>query len=185
MKKNRILMVLFTLAIVSSVLFAQATGETSTKLWPKTQPVVYVGFGAGGGTDTAVRPVIAKMEEYLGETINVVNQAGASSAVAANNVMYSKPHDGYSLFATGSAPISSFRVLGTSNTYWADWVSFHPYMGAAALIVRSDSMLQTYDEVMAYLKSKKVNFAISGFGVARMCCSKRPVVLPVSLNRTI
>jgi tripartite-type tricarboxylate transporter receptor subunit TctC len=59
------------LLLAGTALFAQATGETaSAKLWPKTQPVVYVGFGAGGGTDTAVRPVIAKMEEYLGETIN-------------------------------------------------------------------------------------------------------------------
>jgi len=166
MKRNKILVVLCVLLVASSFLFAQATGEAAgTKLWPKTQPVVYVGFGAGGGTDTAVRPVIAKMEEYLGETINVVNQAGAASAVAANTVMYSKPHDGYSMFATGSAPISGFRVMGTSETFWGDWASFHPYMGAAVLIVRSDSPIKTYDEAMVYLKTKKVNFAISGFGV--------------------
>jgi len=166
MKRNKILVVLCILMVAASFLFAQATGETANvKVWPKTQPVVYVGFGAGGGTDTAVRPVIAKMEEYLGETINVVNQAGAASAVAANTVMYTKAHDGYSMFATGSAPISGFRVMGTSETYWADWASFHPYMGAAALVVRTDSKIQTYDEAIAYLKSKKVNFAISGFGV--------------------
>jgi len=166
MKKNKVLTVLLVLLLAGTALFAQATGETvDAKLWPKTQPVVYVGFGAGGGTDTAVRPVIAKMEEYLGETINVVNQAGAASAVAANTVMYTKAHDGYSMFATGSAPISGFRVMDTSKTYWADWASFHPYMGAAALVVRTDSPIQTYAEAIAYLKTKKVNFAISGFGV--------------------
>ena len=166
MKKNKILGTFLVLLFTTSILFAQGGAEAqSTKLWPRTQPVVYVGFGAGGGTDTAVRPIIAKMREYLGETINVVNQDGAASAVAANNVMYSRPHDGYSMFATGSGPISGFRVMGTSKTYWADWVSFHPYMGAAALVVRADSPIQTYEEAMAYLKSRRVNFAISGFGV--------------------
>lgn len=165
MKKTRILVVILVLLAATS-LFAEGSKEAaSTKIWPKTNPVVYVGFGAGGGTDTAVRPVIAKMEEYLGETINVVNQDGAASAVAANTVMYSKKHDGYSLFATGSGPISGFRVMGTSKTNWADWVSFHPYMGAAALVVAVDSDLKTYDDVINYLKSGKKNMAISGFGV--------------------
>ncbi|MGH0053284.1 MAG: tripartite tricarboxylate transporter substrate-binding protein [Sphaerochaetaceae bacterium] len=165
MKKNRILVILLVLLFATS-LFAEGQKEaSSTELWPKTQPVVYVGFGAGGGTDTAVRPVIAKMEEYLGETINVVNQEGAASAVAANTVMYSKKHDGYSMFATGSGPISGFRVMGTSDTYWADWASFHPYMGAAALVVAADSDIETYADAVAYLKSGKQNMAISGFGV--------------------
>ena len=35
-----------------------------------TTPTVYVGYGAGGGTDTAVRPVVAAMAEILGEPIN-------------------------------------------------------------------------------------------------------------------
>jgi tripartite-type tricarboxylate transporter receptor subunit TctC len=166
MKKNKILVVLLVLLLTMSSLFAQGGAETaSTKLWPRTQPVMYIGFGAGGGTDTAVRPIIAKMAEYLGETINVVNQEGASSAVAANTVMYTRPHDGYSMFGTGSGAFSGFRVMGTSDTYWADWASFHPYMGAAALVVRADSPIQTYEEAMELLNSKKANFAISGFGV--------------------
>ncbi len=153
------------LLVCASTLFAQGTEEASDKVWPKTQPVVYIGFGAGGGTDTSVRPVIAKMEEYLGETINVVNQSGASSAVAANNVIH-KPHDGYSMFATGSGAFSGFRVNGTSDTYWADWASFHPFTGPAVLVVRADSELQDFDDVVARLKGGDViNFAISGFGV--------------------
>ena len=79
--------------------------------------------------------------------------------------MYSKKHDGYSLFATGSGPISGFRVMGTSDTYWADWASFHPYMGAAALVVAADSDIKTYADAVAYLNSGKQNMAISGFGV--------------------
>lgn len=159
------------MALSLSMLFANGSADkgvvkagTKTKIWPRTPPVVYVGFGAGGGTDTAVRPVVLLMEKYLGETINVVNQAGAASALAANNVM-NKPHDGYSMFATGSGSFSGFRVSGTSKTYWKDWVSFHPFTGPAVLLVRSDSPVRTYDDAIKFLKSHKVNFAISGFGV--------------------
>lgn len=166
MKKNKALVLVLVFLLITMSLFAQGAVEAkSEKVWPKTQPVVYVGFGAGGGTDTAVRPVIAKIKEYLNEPINVVNQDGAASAVAANNVMYTKPHDGYSMFATGSGPISGFRVMGTSDTSWVDWVSFHPYMGAAALVVKADSPIKTYDDAVKMMKSRKVNFAISGFGV--------------------
>jgi len=155
-------------ALSVSLLFANGSADKTaekgkTKVWPKTTPVVYVGFGAGGGTDTAVRPVVQLMEKKLGETINVVNQAGAASAIAANNVV-NKPHDGYSMFATGSGSFSGFRVNGTSNTYWKDWISLHPFTGPAVLLVRSDSPVKTYDDAIKLLKSKKVNFAISGFG---------------------
>ncbi|MEA5033535.1 MAG: tripartite tricarboxylate transporter substrate-binding protein [Sphaerochaeta sp.] len=163
--KRTLIVALLVLVCGGALLFAQGQADgASTKLWPRTQPVVTVGFGAGGGTDTAVRPVIAKMEEYLGETINVVNMEGASSAVAAQHVL-NRPADGYSMFATGSAPISGFRVMGTANSSWTDWVSWHPFVGPAALIVRADSPMKTFDDVVAYLRSKKVNFGISGFGV--------------------
>ncbi len=42
MKKNRILVILLVLLVATS-LFAEGQKEAaSTKLWPKTQPVVYV-----------------------------------------------------------------------------------------------------------------------------------------------
>jgi len=136
----------------------------SEKLWPKGAPVVTVGFGAGGGTDTAVRPILAKMEEYLGETINVVNMDGASSAVAAEHVL-SLAADGYNMFATGSGPLSGFRVMGTSDSSWRDWVSWHPFNGPAALLVKDDSPIKTFDEAMNAIKDEDLNFGISGFGV--------------------
>ena len=164
MKKFLVFLCIFTL-VASSFLFAGGRKEKGEgKLWPKTPPVVTVGFGAGGGTDTAVRPIIAKMEEYLGETINVVNMPGASSAVAAEHVL-NNPADGYSMFATGSGPLSGFRVMGTSSTTWRDWVSWHPFMGPAALLVHADSPISTFDEAMAALKKGDMNFGISGFGV--------------------
>jgi len=120
--------------------------------------------GAGGGTDTAVRPIIAEMEEYLGETINVVNMEGASSAVAARHVL-NKPADGYSMYATGSGPFSIFRIMGTAETNWEDWASFHPFSGPAVFMVPAKSSIKTFDDALEVLKNEEVNMGISGFGV--------------------
>jgi len=159
-------LVITALIIIGTlVLFAAAQQAAGAeKLWPKNPPVVVVGFSAGGGTDTAVRPMIAKMEEYLGETINVVNMPGASSAVAAEAVL-DKAADGYNMFATGSGPLSGFRVMGTTDSNWRDWISWHPFIGPAALLVRADSPITTFVEAMSALKNKNLNFGISGFGV--------------------
>ncbi len=152
------------IAFSAAVVFGAGAREADDRLWPRTQPVVTVGFGAGGGTDTAVRPIIAEMEEYLGETINVVNMEGASSAVAAQHVL-NRPADGYSMYATGSGPFSGFRVVGTVDTDWTDWVSWHPFSGPGALIVRTDSPFETIEDVLGAIDRDEVNFGISGFGV--------------------
>ncbi|HZK61272.1 MAG TPA: tripartite tricarboxylate transporter substrate binding protein [Anaerovoracaceae bacterium] len=165
MKKSiKIIFVLSLISILFLLSFGQGLAAQSEKLWPKGTPIVTVGFSAGGGTDTAVRPILAKMEEYLGETINVVNMEGASSAVAAEHVL-SNPADGYNMFATGSGPLSGFRVMGTSNTSWRDWIGWHPFNGPAALLVKDDSPIKTFDEAVKALKVGDLNFGISGFGV--------------------
>ncbi|MGI6777238.1 MAG: Bug family tripartite tricarboxylate transporter substrate binding protein [Acetivibrionales bacterium] len=133
------------------------------KVWPNGTPTVTVGFGAGGGTDTAVRPVIAEMEKYLGETINVLNQDGAASAVAATNVL-NKPHDGYSMFATGSGAFAGFGVNDTSDSDWTDWASFHAFTGPAAIVVNPNGNIKSLDDLKNYLSQGTQNFAIGSFG---------------------
>ncbi|HKM05933.1 MAG TPA: tripartite tricarboxylate transporter substrate-binding protein [Sphaerochaeta sp.] len=162
---KKFLTVSLFLVLAASMVFAAGATEATkaTKIWPKNNAVLTVGFGAGGGTDTAVRPVIAEMEKYLGETINVVNQAGGASAVAATNVL-AKAHDGYNLFATGSGAFAGFGVNGTSDSTWVDWASFHPYSGPAAIIVPVKSDINTLDDLFKYLSKGKQNFAIGSFG---------------------
>lgn len=158
-------MMAVVLILVAGLTFAAGEREApEDRVWTRTTPNVVVGFGAGGGTDTSVRPVVAKMQEYLGETINVINMPGASSAVAAEHVM-ALPADGYTMFATGSGPLSGFRVMGLSNNNWRDWVGWHPFIGPAALLVRPDSGIRTFDDAIQAMKERRLNFAISGYGV--------------------
>lgn len=142
---------------------ASTAPAANEKIWTKTTPTITVGFPAGGGTDTAVRPVVAEMEKYLGETINVLNQEGGASAVAATNVL-SKAHDGYSMFATGSGAFAGFGVNDTSDSDWTDWVSFHAFTGPAAIVVDPNGDIKSMDDLKNYLSQGTQNIAIGSFG---------------------
>jgi len=134
-------------------------------VWEITTPTVYVGFGAGGGTDTAVRPLIVLMEKYLGETINVVNMPGAASAIAAEHVQ-DQPKDGYSMFATGSGCFGGFLITDTSKQGipW-NWYGFHHIQGPAAIIVNPEkSGINTVDDAIKALKEGKANIGVSSLG---------------------
>lgn len=143
---------------------AAAGKYTGEKLWPDGTPTVYVGYAAGGGTDTAVRPVVAAMAEYLGENINCTNMEGANSSVACDYVL-KEAHNGYSMFATGTGGFSSFSVYKYSASNWQDWISFHAYSGAAIVFVNKDSGLTTIKEVMDFLgQGNKMGVAALGNG---------------------
>ena len=155
-----------TLALtVLTLLAASLPAAAADKLWSKGAPTVYVGFGAGGGTDTSVRPVVIKMQEHIGETINVVNMPGAASAVAAEHVM-GLPNDGYSMFATGTGCYGGFLVQGTApNALPWKWTGFYAVQGPAAMLVNpAKSGINTLDEAIARLKAGKANVGVAGFG---------------------
>ena len=133
------------------------------KIWAKGTPTVIVGFGAGGGTDTSVRPMIVLMSKYLGETINVANMPGAASAVAAEHVL-GLPADGYTMFATGSGCFGGFKVKETSKSGWVEWTSWHPFQGPAAILTSAKGDLKTFGDVAKALKEGKINMGVSGFG---------------------
>ena len=130
-------------------------------VFPST-PTVYIGYGAGGGTDTAVRPVVAEMAKYLGETINCVNMAGANSAVACDYVL-KQPHDGTSMFATGTGGFSSYPIYAYSKSSWQDWISFHPYSGPAVVFANKDAGVTNTEELFKYLASGK-KFGVGAYG---------------------
>jgi tripartite-type tricarboxylate transporter receptor subunit TctC len=155
--------VVFIMAAAFLTLALAAQG--GERLWPRGTPTVYVGFGAGGGTDTAVRPLIAKMQEYLNETINVVNMPGASSAVAAEHVV-NLSNDGYNMFATGTGCYGGFLVQSTApNSYPWKWTGWYPIQGPAALLTNpAKSGINTLDEAIAKLKDGSVSVCMSGFG---------------------
>ncbi len=149
-------------ALVLTLALVLASTAAMAAVWPDGTPTVYVGYAAGGGTDTAVRPVVAEMAAYLGENINVVNMEGANSSVACDYVL-AQEHNGYTMFATGTGGFSSFPVYGYSDSSWQDWISFHPYSGRAVVYASVDSGITTVDQLFEYLATG-ANMAVGAFG---------------------
>lgn len=153
------------LAVVVAVALLSLAAQAGEKVWPNGTPTVVVGFGPGGGTDNAVRPLIVAMSEYLGETINVTNMPGASSALAAEHVM-SQPHDGYNLLATGTGIFGGYLVQNTGpNSYPWKWVSWFPIQGPSALLANPEkSGINTFADALAKLKDGSASVGMAGFG---------------------
>lgn len=149
-------------ALTLAFLLALGCISASAAIWPDGTPTVYIGYGAGGGTDTAVRPVVAEMAAYLGETINCSNMEGANSAVACDYVL-GQPHNGYNLFATGTGGFSSYPVYDYSKSGWCDWISFHPYSGPAVVFANPDAGITTAQQLFDYLAAGN-NFGIGAYG---------------------
>ncbi len=149
------------LAMVLALMLVLGCTSAMAGVFPAT-PTVYIGYGAGGGTDTAVRPVVAAMADYLGETINCVNDPGANSALACDKVL-AMPHDGTALFATGTGGFSSYPIYAYSTSSWQDWISFHPYSGPAVVFANIDSGITDIDGLFEYLADGN-KFGIGAYG---------------------
>ena len=82
-----------TLALTLAVTVADAD---AAKQWPSKSIQMVVPFSAGGDSDFNARTYARYMEKELGQTIVVVNVAGAGGAIGSLQVKESKP-DGYTL----------------------------------------------------------------------------------------
>lgn len=153
---------LFALVLALVLALGCASALAEGKIWPDGNPTVYIGYGAGGGTDTALRPVIAAMSDYLGENILCSNMEGANSATACDYVL-DQPHNGYTFFGTGTGGFSSFPVYGYSTSNWTDWISFHPYSGPAVVFSNPSSGITTIDQLFDFLAEGNP-FAIGAYG---------------------
>src|SRR5512141_1082878 len=124
--------------------------------WPADYPTrhitLYVGYAAGGATDTAARIVTSQVNKYLEQPMIVNNKPGAGSAVAADFVAKSKP-DGYTLFnATATTVI---QTVATPNIPFT-MSEFTPIVGLYSMplviVVKGDSKLNTIEDFIAFAK---------------------------------
>lgn len=96
--------------------------------YPSQPLTAYIGFRAGGGTDTIGRVVTRVMSEKLEQQINVINKPGAGGGIAASTIQRAKP-DGYSFLLSSTTSITNAPLLNKSLKYG---VSDFKYAGIIA-----------------------------------------------------
>ena len=89
MRKMLNLVAGLALVMITSLAFGQPAFPSRPITW-------VVGFPPGGGQDSVVRLVAAKLAENLGQSVVVENKPGASAMIAAQYVAQS-PADGYTI----------------------------------------------------------------------------------------
>ncbi|MDO8319484.1 tripartite tricarboxylate transporter substrate binding protein [Rhodoferax sp.] len=133
------------IALAAAVLSGQAMAQS----FPDHDVNLVIQWGAGGGTDVALRGYAEYAEEALGKKLVIINRPGGTGAIAANAVMQ-QPADGYTLLG-GSEPQALFRVLGIADF---DFSEFTPINIAAIgdtflVVTKNDAPWNSFKELIA------------------------------------
>jgi tripartite-type tricarboxylate transporter receptor subunit TctC len=130
-----------------------ARGAAAQESWP-TRPIrLVIPFTAGGGGDSSLRPLAAKMSEILGQNIVVENRTGGNAVVAANAVLQAR--DGYTFLVDAANQITNPLLLRDLPFDYG--TSFVPVTQTArfpqVLSVKTDFPAQNVGEFIAYAKA--------------------------------
>ena len=104
-------------------------------------------WGAGGGTDTLMRPLAALAEEHLGVSLVEQNMTGAVGSIATQFVFDSAP-DGYTLLMGAENP-ALYRALQISDLTYADFEAvFLIGDEAVGIVVHPNSPHATFTDLV-------------------------------------
>lgn len=78
--------------------------------FPNRPVTIVVGFGVGGSADRMTRTMSKFVADELGQPVQVINKRGAGTLLASNYVL-NRPHDGYTIYASGFSPYLSNTIL--------------------------------------------------------------------------
>jgi tripartite-type tricarboxylate transporter receptor subunit TctC len=148
--------------------------------WPSKPIRIICGYPAGGLTDTFARAYGEAISQKTGQPVTVENKAGASGAIAAEQVK-SAPPDGHTLMWTISTTMIMNKVLFKKLPYDPD-KDFVPisWMDAGHLptIVNKNVPANNIKEFAAYARNNKVSLGTYGAGSYSHCAVE-------ALNRSL
>lgn len=135
-----------------------------------TGPItVVVPLGAGGGTDAVARVIATALAMTIGQSVVVVNRAGAAGAISTRNVAHAAP-DGYTMLLGGSSNLSVLPAVKPREAGYDIFKDFAPigivYSAPNLVVVRADLSIHDLKERVAYAKAQPgvLNFGSSGVG---------------------
>jgi tripartite-type tricarboxylate transporter receptor subunit TctC len=128
-------------------------GAAAQESWP-TRPVrLVIPFTAGGGGDSSLRPLAAKMAEILRQNVIVENRTGGNAVVAASTVLQAR--DGYTFLVDAANQITNPLLLRDLPFDYS--TSFVPVTQTArfpqVLSVRTDFPARNAGEFIAHAKA--------------------------------
>lgn len=163
---RRIGLALLIVAIAVPAFGVGQTEETGYPWQPEKPVNLIVPWGAGGSTDRSARTTAGIVEEYLGTTIVVVNQPGASGSVGTKNTL-DAPRDGLTWTAGAVKDLGNYVVQGLLDTTLDDWHLFLNVAMPNVISVNVDTPYETFDDLAdAFRAGEEVRVATAGVNSA-------------------
>ena len=157
-------------AVLALGLGLGAASGALAQAWPSKPVTLLVPFPPGGSTDMIARTLATQLQEKLGGTFIVQNQAGAGGTVGAAAAKRAAP-DGYTIFVSSLGPFVIGPHLIKSIAY--DPLKDFDYITVAVqapnvLAVPADSPHKSLADVLAFHKANpgKMSFASAGNGTS-------------------
>ncbi|MEQ9329581.1 MAG: tripartite tricarboxylate transporter substrate binding protein [Rhodospirillales bacterium] len=151
--------------VAAAAVCLTASTAAFAQQYPYRDITTAVVWGAGGGTDTINRMIMAEMEKHLPVSINVINQTGG--VAGSNGMVYvmNQPDDGYTLVGLSESNVTA-AVQGGWDQKFSYW---HPFIvgGSPDLIsVPASSPYKTLKELVDAAKAAPgtIPAAASGSG---------------------
>lgn len=161
MKKH----IFVSVIIVAMMVGLIGVGGAQAQKYPTKPITLTCPFNPGGGADLTARAFASSAPKHLGQSVIVVNKAGASGSVAHTAFRNEKP-DGHTLIITGNSPSTVFPYL-EKVTY--DPVNDFEFLGRLTnlinvLVVKKDAPWNNFSEFLAYAKANpgKLKIGTSG-----------------------
>ncbi|MBO4914883.1 MAG: tripartite tricarboxylate transporter substrate binding protein [Oscillospiraceae bacterium] len=156
------------LAAAATVIFilslAACGGNGASGAYPSRDINGIVQWGAGGGTDSLMRPLASLAEKSLGKSIVIKNMTGATGSIAAQYVS-DAPADGYNLLMGAENP-ALYDVLDISALTYDDFDCVY-LIGdeTVGIAVGKDSPYTSFGELVAAASAAPGTLKISTTGV--------------------
>jgi tripartite-type tricarboxylate transporter receptor subunit TctC len=168
--------------VVRAAVAAAAAGLPAPAIaqaWPSKPIRIVCGYPAGGLTDVFARAYGEHIAEKTGQPVFVENKAGASGAIAAEQ-MKSAPTDGYTLMFTISTTMVMNKVLFKKLPYDPDkdfalisWLN----AGQLPFVINAKVPANNLKEFVDYARKNQVSLGTYGAG-------SYPHVVAEALNRS-
>ncbi len=161
-------LIFFILTVALSMLITNCTQimDDQSKLdYPKKAINMIVPYSAGGTTDLTGRQLAIQLEKYLGQSIIIVNQGGASGSIGTKTVFDAKT-DGYTILFSADS-LGTQRVMGISEMSYDD---FSPIMlvtnDPKVIVVNKTSKYERLEDLIDDMKARpgKVKMSYTGPG---------------------
>ena len=142
----------------------------SQGVWPNKPVRVINPFPAGGGTDTFLRPVAARLSQVMGQQFTVENLGGAGGTVGAAAAAKAAP-DGYTIFC-GAVHHTIAESLYTRLPYGIERdflpVTVLAYIPNVVVVHPKYTEINTLADFIAYARKNpgKLNFGSAGNGTS-------------------